>query len=703
MQDSNNIYLPAEEIEELKKTGVLSISNEEVIDFQKINGALHCTKNRLFLNGESCKSVASQENGLTNIIKCDSNVQYLSSCMEATPEGIIECTIPNIGVIELELGAQRNSIIILTSTEDIEQYIQDNKYYVVKHDDIKGALTKEAVDAYINQEVYKKFLIYPQDIPQLLSILKEVNDYFFVIEDMDILLYKNIYKQNIESIMDYYFMFPKTNRCFYTSDATIFNSPFLKNEKRSIIQWHNYKDRKLNVYSHDNIIGTLTDIIQHIPFKEKVIIVYTSPIQAKIAILNLPKNIQRDCSIICSEYNKRIAGDYYSSKEDNILTTVKRISFWAIPNYFNMKFKDEYHLITVSDATRGSTTLSLKQIQLIFYLNKNSSQTILSDTVVYNKTAYYDVWEEDYEKLLERATKIVQLTDAADILSTEDSSLKNIFELAKSVIKERAKGKITGKFAPFSLIRRNINGKSVIAYMNFDSMKFRTNLIQKLYSGKLSLADKLNEMYTVPHYYDQKIIRKTTEKQKQIECEEKKAQKKYKREDRISCLKEIEEIYDMDKLNAQWLSIKSKTGNVIQRKTFEEVISLYDYIDTKELLSLLKNLKAYNSIEFKNLNNAIIYWALEEEHPLKIAVSSTFIIGGKYTNKEIVEKMLPIIHYHLHKDLSSKKRKVISIFKNWVKANRPKNHYIVQTDDRFSSHKNRISKEENNLLKLFKI
>ena len=57
-----------------------------------------------------------QEEQKEEIIKCPSNATCLSDCIELLPAGIIECFMPQIGAIEIELKARRNSIIVLTST-----------------------------------------------------------------------------------------------------------------------------------------------------------------------------------------------------------------------------------------------------------------------------------------------------------------------------------------------------------------------------------------------------------------------------------------------------------------------------------------------------------------------------------------------------------------------------------------------------------
>ena len=82
--------------------------------------------------GNSSVNEAStyQEVHKEEIIKCPSNATCLSDCIELLPAGIIECFMPQIGAIEIELKARRNSIIVLTSTKDVEKYLCD-EYYII--------------------------------------------------------------------------------------------------------------------------------------------------------------------------------------------------------------------------------------------------------------------------------------------------------------------------------------------------------------------------------------------------------------------------------------------------------------------------------------------------------------------------------------------------------------------------------------------
>ena len=52
----------------------------------------------------------------------------------------------------------------------------------------------------------------------------------------------------------------------------------------------------------------------------------------------------------------------------------------------------------------------------------------------------------------------------------------------------------------------------------------------------------------------------------------------------------------------------------------ERFIKLYRYVDLDSLLHQLWESRISNSVVFKNLNNTVMYWALDEEHPFKVAI-----------------------------------------------------------------------------------
>ena len=134
---------------------------------------------------------------------------------------------------------------------------------------------------------------------------------------------------------------------------------------------------------------------------------------------------------------------------------------------------------------------------------------------------------------------------------------------------------------------------------------------------------------------------------------------------------------------------------------YERFLRLYKYVDLESLLNQLWEIRADNNAAFKNLNNAVMYWALDEEHPFKVAVRSSFTLNRAYSVNEIQELLTPIVQYHLHKVL--KPRKYISLLNVIYQTMRPKNNYIIKEENpmQLKEHGIRISCEDNNMLRYF--
>lgn len=134
----------------------------------------------------------------------------------------------------------------------------------------------------------------------------------------------------------------------------------------------------------------------------------------------------------------------------------------------------------------------------------------------------------------------------------------------------------------------------------------------------------------------------------------------------------------------------------------ERFIKLYKYVDLDSLLHQLWEIRTSNSIAYKNLNNAVMYWALDEEHPFKVAIRRSFTLNKSYSASEIQEILAPIVQYHLHKVL--KPRKYVALLKSIYATDRTSgNKYTIRGENPrgFKEHTGRIATKENNLLKLF--
>lgn len=125
-------------------------------------------------------------------------------------------------------------------------------------------------------------------------------------------------------------------------------------------------------------------------------------------------------------------------------------------------------------------------------------------------------------------------------------------------------------------------------------------------------------------------------------------------------------------------------------------------VDLDSLMHQLWEIRAGNNTAFKNLNNTVMYWALDEEHPFKVAIRRSFTLNKSYSASETQDRLTPIVQYHLHKAL--KPRKYVALLKNMYATDRTsRNKYIIRSENPrgFKGHISRIAIKENNLLKYF--
>ena len=631
------------------------------------------------------------------VVECDKGISHISEVWNETPCGIIECQVPDIGATYLEMHSDRDSIILFPDESKAFECSKEysNSLFVNEETNISD---------YIQKYSRHKFIVTPQSAGKLLKHLSKNgqednvwNKYFFMVKDMEQLQKESTYKVENGSVLDLYLKSSKDKRCIYTIDYKAFTHPILKGEAVHIIKWKNLPKRNIRVISRSNIIGALKETIENTPTNDKILVVYTSIQQARLAILNLKEDMQKECCIWCKNFNKDEAGEEFFHAIGTHKSLPKRITFLGNRDY-NLQVKGKCHLITVSDTSKGSTLMSIKDIVKVYSLCKSTN--ILSDTIIHNEAACHWQWEMEINTLVERAEKIVKLLNTADELSEGDSSLGKLFSIVKTILNNKATGRIRGRLPNIKLIRKDCWGKHSVAYMNMDSLLLRVNLSNTYYSKPTALAKALKELYSITSSEannDEGI----PEVQQEIEKKEKKRRNDKKVQERIAILDEILELHKENKLSMELLKEKCKRGSSHHRKVYQEVARLYPYMDTEELIDNLKRIGSGNRIGFNNFNNKVIYWSLVENHPLRLSVNEAFRVGERYTNVEIREKMNSIIQYHFHKDWSENTRKPITLFKCFFETERPKREYIIRSELDFKQHKDRIEKNEDDLLKLF--
>ena len=190
--------------------------------------------------------------------------------------------------------------------------------------------------------------------------------------------------------------------------------------------------------------------------------------------------------------------------------------------------------------------------------------------------------------------------------------------------------------------------------------------------------------------------------QSSIEKANKDAQNKLTDSNIQDAIKYIKTLSTTGQLNDNTLYSYTRHCRSKTKIFLERFIKLYRYVDLDSLLHQLWESRTSNSVVFKNLNNTVMYWALDEEHPFKVAIRRSLTLNKSYSASDIQEILAPIVQYHLHKVL--KPRKYVALLKNMYAVDRTsRNKYIIRKENPrgFKEPTGRIATKENNLLKLF--
>ena len=627
----------------------------------------------------------------------------LSNYLTKMPHGLVDKKIPGIGATTLEINSKRNSIIVFPTKALAygKHSKHPNTLYVGS--EIKGEkekVTNQQIEEYLAKDGYKKLLVVADSLGRLLGIIgKNYKDYFLMIDEIDVLQTDNNFRPQLENVIDYYLMFPLKNRCMVTATMKEFINPLLKKECKFSITWIYNARRDVKLLHTNNTTQTvIEEIISH-P-RDKIFIAYNSILQIQNILSTLDEETRKECAILCSEASIKEAGEYFAPKLGDNDTLPARINFATCCYFTGIDIEDSYHLITVSDVRRSHSMLTLDRMTQI-HGRCRKDNGVLSETIIYNTLGYVSVMEsmEKYTAtLLNKAQKVLKVLESADTISQGDYTLTDLFAIIKEAIREKAQERIAGNEL-INLTRKDIYGKNVPAYLNIDYIIERTDLYASYFMPE-TLKEVLGKQVNIISY--KSLPHGVSPEQNSIEKTNKDAQNKLTDSYIQEAIDNIKVLSTTGQLNDNTLHLYIRQSRSRTKIFLERFIKLYKYVDLDSLLHQLWEIRTSNSIAYKNLNNAVMYWALDEEHPFKVAIRRSFTLNKSYSASEIQEILAPIVQYHLHKVL--KPRKYVVLLKSMYATDRTsRNKYTIRGENPrgFKEHTGRIATKENNLLKLF--
>ena len=627
----------------------------------------------------------------------------LSNYLTKMPHGLVDKKIPGIGATTLEINSKRNSIIVFPTKALAYSKHSKHPNTLYVGSEIKGEkekVTNQQIEEYLAKDGYKKLLVVADSLGRLLGIIgKNYKDYFLMIDEIDVLQTDNNFRPQLENVIDYYLMFPLKNRCMVTATMKEFINPLLKKECKFSITWIYNARRDVKLLHTNNTTQTvIEEIIPH-P-RDKIFIAYNSILQIQNILSTLDEETRKECAILCSEASIKEAGEYFAPKLGDNDTLPARINFATCCYFTGIDIEDSYHLITVSDVRRSHSMLTLDRMTQI-HGRCRKDNGVLSETIIYNTLGYVSVMEsmEKYTAtLLNKAQKVLKVLESADTISQGDYTLTDLFAIIKEAIREKAQERIAGNEL-INLTRKDIYGKNVPAYLNIDYIIERTDLYASYFMPE-TLKEVLGKQVNIISY--KSLPHGVSPEQNSIEKTNKDAQNKLTDSYIQEAIDNIKVLSTTGQLNDNTLHLYIRQSRSRTKIFLERFIKLYKYVDLDSLLHQLWEIRTSNSIAYKNLNNAVMYWALDEEHPFKVAIRRSFTLNKSYSASEIQEILAPIVQYHLHKVL--KPRKYVALLKSIYATDRTSgNKYTIRGENPrgFKEHTGRIATKENNLLKLF--
>lgn len=615
---------------------------EDIKTIQYLNNA-HVRYNEVYLHYEiDWKEKGKSINAIN--FAMPKGKRHLQDVFITTPHGLIKKNRTGIGATTLELNSPRNSIIVVptralayekAASSKIEG--ESDKYRVLYvGGDITGFVVPEISDYLMDSSIrYKKFIVVADSLPRLLRIIgkEHYKDYFLMIDEIDSYQYDCSYRPNMENVMDYYFQFPISHRCLVSATIGEFSNKDIVEEPIINVQFDNSQSRNVNLIHTDKAEIRLKKLIEEIATTnpdDKILIAYNSVKGCATIINSLNDNLKSECAILCSSKNEEIT-EYYSDIVEDRLP--KRITFMTCTYFVGVDITERFHLITAINVSKPYTILSTDKLQQIAGRCRHP-EGLLSETIIYTtKNNNNEMPTGLQEQVLEDA-------EALATFGNLYSKLKNKFpksyyftdELIEKDFIETTAKRYLGS-SPVKLIRKNSDGIFVPSYFNIDFVRIQVDLLGRLYSTSNNLIDALkSEGHTVEvnNYIENEDIPLDIRMQTDEDFQE---ATMLQREDLIAKLQEEETIAARERLARNLMIQRCSRQNSL---FLEHFIELQKYVPFDLLVEKLGEYD--NNTDYNKFYNYVIFWILEDTHPLKTTIQEFFPINELFTGAQLTEK-----------------------------------------------------------------
>lgn len=663
----------------------------------------------------------------------------LGGIFTSLPYGIVKKSVPGIGATTLALNQPRDTIIVLpTKKLAYQKYLRgynkertSNRFLYVGSDipeENCKSPTDEQIRSYIAEKrtgtfPYKKILVVADSLGRVMAQFKYIKeapirfwnkkleeapeelkqnpmrlllslpaeklcephmDWHIMVDEIDTFQSDGKFREAMENVIDYYLEFPPIKRCLVSATIRPFTHPQLKEEPLLEINYEHPKKRPVNVIRTNNMPREIADTLgryrERYP-NDKIVVAYNSIRSINTVIRLLPVELQADCSVACSSQSQTMVGEYYRSLHSGKLATP--ITFITSTYFVGVDIEERFHLLTITDPRRIQTLLSPEKIYQISGRCRDE-RGLLSETIIYDfykpKTPEKAITLEEYERKAEILSQFANSSE--DIQKSCENVLPANFLDVKDAIVERSKHSVFGS-QPISIIRRNIHGKVVPAYLNIDALGEYQQLCTETYTTKERFYATLRETCQICNtaYHSHK---KNTE-QIQIGETDRENRKNIIIQYVQSSIDELLRAKSQGPITDDVLDrmIRKPRDNRHGRTFLKRVKELYPYVPLDKLIDILtprltKSGINWNAVWYRNLRRSIFFACLADDHPFRILLRDYFPQESRMTSDEIREKMNAVLINIQARELKSN-REAIKLYHCFFEEKRSHNKTNFRT------------------------
>ena len=540
---------------------------------------------------------------------------WLGDVFATLPYGIIKKNRTGIGATTLELNSKRNSIIVVPTRALAYEKAKNsrigdtNRYSVLYYGGKIKGFSVPTIHEYLSDgEIeYKKILVVADSLERLLTEITKDNweKYFIMYDEIDSYQYDSHFRPNLETAFDFYFQFPKSQRCLISATVGSFSNPLIKEEPVIEVAFTDPQHREVSIQpTNDPIISAVNkikELTKEYP-KDRILVAFNLVTRGILPIIkSLPEELQKECSVLCGTKSQPHVEEYLKEVWDNKLPS--RITFISCTYFVGIDFSERFHLVSICDYKHPFTLLSPAKLQQIAGRCRNIDG-LLSETIISNFNSSNSI-EIDYtalqESIITDATSLVDLLKSFQkVKDSFPKLIKNYNEIYLNELIEDSARSYMGSSA--TKLVREYNHDIAISYFNIDSILIQVRLLHTTYTNPINLKTELETDGCWVNVLPFELSTEVVSKEVLMEISLKKSENdEFLRDAIINELRERNTLYDRLVLARARRNNATNAVGVF----LEHFIELQKYIPFEPLVEVL--IEHDTPIHYKHLRNATIF------------------------------------------------------------------------------------------------